>query len=200
MRKELPLTTQARLLRVLESGEFLKVGSSEVQKTNIRVVAATNVDMADAIARGKFREDLFYRLATVQITVPPLRDRGEDILLLTRKFTADFADKNRTPMVTFTEDAREAFLRYRWPGNVRQLKNVTEQIALFEAGNSVPAGSRKFRDGQDAGRLSSRSGGSLRAGGFRGEEPSGVDSSFPFRQNIREGAGDAVLPYLQDAQ
>lgn len=136
---ELPLTTQARLLRVLESGEFLKVGSSEVQKTNIRVVAATNVDMADAIARGKFREDLFYRLATVQITVPPLRDRGEDILLLTRKFTADFADKNRTPMVTFTEDAREAFLRYRWPGNVRQLKNVTEQIALFEAGNSVTA-------------------------------------------------------------
>ena len=96
-------------------------------------------EMADAIARGKFREDLFYRLATVQITVPPLRDRGEDILLLTRKFTADFADKNRTPMVTFTEDAREAFLRYRWPGNVRQLKNVTEQIALFEAGNSVTA-------------------------------------------------------------
>lgn len=134
---ELPLTTQARLLRVLESGEFLKVGSSEVQKTNIRVVAATNVDMAQAIASGKFREDLFYRLATVQITVPPLRDRGNDILLLTRKFTSDFSEKNRTPMVTFSDEARETLLRYRWPGNVRQLKNVTEQIALFEAGNSV---------------------------------------------------------------
>lgn len=134
---ELPLTTQARLLRVLESGEFIKVGSSEVQKTNIRVVAATNVDMARAVAEGKFREDLYYRLSTVQITVPALRDRGNDILLLARKFAADFAERYRTPQVTFDEDARNRLLHYRWPGNVRQLKNVVEQIALFEAGRAI---------------------------------------------------------------
>lgn len=136
---ELPLTTQARLLRVLESGEFIKVGSSEVQKTNIRVVAATNVDMARAVAEGKFREDLYYRLSTVQITVPALRDRGNDILLLTRKFAADFAERYRTPQVTFDEEARDRMLHYRWPGNVRQLKNVVEQIALFEAGRTITA-------------------------------------------------------------
>jgi transcriptional regulator with PAS, ATPase and Fis domain len=134
---ELPLTTQARLLRVLETGEFLKVGSSEVQKTNIRVVAATNVDMVRAIAEGRFREDLFYRLSTVQITIPPLRERGNDILLLARKFTTDFSDKNQTPLVTFSEEARERLLSYNWPGNVRQLKNVVEQIALFEAGTTI---------------------------------------------------------------
>lgn len=134
---ELPLTTQARLLRVLESGEFLKVGSSRVQKTNIRVVAATNVDMVRAVAEGRFREDLFYRLSTVQIAVPPLRERGTDILLLARKFAADFADKNRMPVFTFTDEARERLLTYRWPGNVRQLKNIIEQIALFEAGTTV---------------------------------------------------------------
>ena len=136
---ELPLTTQARLLRVLESGEFIKVGSSEVQKTNIRVVAATNVDMARAVAEGKFREDLYYRLSTVQISVPALRDRGNDILLLTRKFAADFAERYRTPQVTFGEEARSRMLHYRWPGNVRQLKNVVEQIALFEAGRTITA-------------------------------------------------------------
>lgn len=136
---ELPLTTQARLLRVLESGEFIKVGSSEVQKTNIRVVAATNVDMARAVAEGKFREDLYYRLSTVQISVPALRDRGNDILLLTRKFAADFAERYRTPQVTFDEEARSRMLHYRWPGNVRQLKNVVEQIALFEAGRTITA-------------------------------------------------------------
>lgn len=134
---ELPLTTQARLLRVLETGEFLKVGSSEVQKTDIRVVAATNVDMARAVAEGRFREDLFYRLATVQISVPPLRDRGHDILLLARKFASDFSEKNRTPLTTFSEAARDRLLAYRWPGNVRQLKNVVEQMALFEAGEEV---------------------------------------------------------------
>lgn len=136
---ELPLSTQARLLRVLETGEFMKVGSSQVQKTNIRIVAATNVDMAKAIAEGKFREDLFYRLASVQITVPPLRDRGDDILLLSRKFLTDFADTNRTPTVSLTADAREALLNYSWPGNVRQLKNVIEQVALFDAGEEVSA-------------------------------------------------------------
>lgn len=134
---ELPMTTQARLLRVLESGEYLKVGSSEVQKTNIRIVAATNKNMIEAVQEGKFREDLYYRLSTVQINVPPLRQRGNDILLLTRKFSNDFAERYRTPGVKFADSAKEAMLAYRWPGNVRQLKNVVEQMALFEAGNEV---------------------------------------------------------------
>lgn len=134
---ELPLTTQARLLRVLESGEFIKVGSSTVQKTNIRVVAATNVNMLEAVRQGKFREDLFYRLSTVQIDVPPLRDRRNDILLLARKFAADFAERYRLPQITFSESGRNALERYRWPGNVRQLKNVVEQVSLFNAGQDV---------------------------------------------------------------
>lgn len=134
---ELPLTTQARLLRVLESGEFLKVGSSTVQKTNIRVVAATNVDLVKAVAEGKFREDLYYRLSTVQIQVPNLHDRGGDVVLLARKFAGDFAEKYLTPQVRFSEDARRVMSLYRWPGNVRQLKNVVEQIALFNAGEEV---------------------------------------------------------------
>lgn len=136
---ELPLTTQARLLRVLESGEFLKVGSSTVQKTNIRIVAATNVDMIKAVEEGRFREDLYYRLSTVLISIPPLRDRGNDIALLARKFASDFAEKYRTPSIQFDDTARRVMMQYRWPGNVRQLKNVVEQIALFEAGNQVAA-------------------------------------------------------------
>ena len=134
---ELPLTTQARLLRVLESGEFLKVGSSTVQKTNIRIVAATNVDLVAAVADGRFREDLYYRLSTVQIHIPPLRDRGADIRLLTRKFASDFSERYRMPAVTFTAEADDTMRHYRWPGNVRQLKNVVEQIALFEAGKEI---------------------------------------------------------------
>lgn len=134
---ELPLTTQARLLRVLESGEFIRVGSSEVQKTNIRVVAATNVDMLKAVAEGKFREDLYYRLSTVMISVPPLRDRGNDVALLARKFSADFAERYRMPQITFNDTARRLLMQYRWPGNVRQLKNVVEQAALFEAGRTL---------------------------------------------------------------
>lgn len=134
---ELPLTTQARLLRVLETGEFLKVGSSTVQKTNIRVVAATNVDMVRAVAEGRFREDLYYRLSTVQISIPPLRDRGNDILLLARKFASDFSERYRTPPITFSDDARALMLRYGWPGNVRQFKNAVEQAALFQAGEEV---------------------------------------------------------------
>lgn len=134
---ELPMTTQARLLRVLETGEFLKVGSSQVQKTDIRVVAATNVNLLDAVAKGKFREDLFYRLSTIQITVPSLHDRGDDILLLARKFAADFAERYMTEPMCFSDDARRFMLLYRWPGNVRQLKNVVEQLALFEAGHEV---------------------------------------------------------------
>ncbi len=134
---ELPLTTQARLLRVLETGEFLKVGSSQVQRTNIRVVAATNVDMAKAVAEGRFREDLFYRLSTVQIAVPPLRVRGNDIILLARKFANDFSDRYRTPAITIGDDAKRLLLSYQWPGNVRQLKNAIEQLALFEAGTNI---------------------------------------------------------------
>ncbi len=136
---ELPLTTQARLLRVLETGEFLKVGSSQVQKTNIRIVAATNVNLLEAIDAGRFREDLYYRLSTVQIHVPPLRDRGNDITLLTRKFARDFSERYSMPVITLSDDARGEMLHYRWPGNVRQLKNVVEQIALFNAGEEVSA-------------------------------------------------------------
>ena len=138
---ELPLTTQARLLRVLESGEFLKVGSSTVQKTNIRIVAATNVDMIKAVEDGRFREDLYYRLSTVLISIPPLRERGNDIALLSRKFASDFAEKYRMPEIQFEDSARQQMMQYRWPGNVRQLKNVVEQIALFEAGSQVTADS-----------------------------------------------------------
>lgn len=136
---ELPLTTQARLLRVLESGEYIKVGSSVVQKTNIRVVAATNKDMLQAVSEGKFREDLYYRLSTILIQVPPLRARGNDILLLTRKFAGDFAEKYRMPNIKLLDDAKNTLLSYRWPGNVRQLKNIIEQMSLFEAGNSLDA-------------------------------------------------------------
>lgn len=136
---ELPLTTQARLLRVLETGEFIKVGSSTVQKTNIRVVAATNVDMERAVAEGRFRQDLYYRLSTVQISIPPLRDRGRDIALLARKFAADFAERWHLPQISFSDEARSALMHYRWPGNVRQLKNIIEQAAIFEAGATVDA-------------------------------------------------------------
>lgn len=134
---ELPLTTQARLLRVLESGEFLKVGSSSVQHTDVRIVAATNVDLLRAVAAGKFREDLYYRLSTVIIDVPNLHDRGDDVLLIARKFASDFAEKYLTRPITFSDEARRAMTLYRWPGNVRQLKNVVEQLALFNAGEEI---------------------------------------------------------------
>lgn len=134
---ELPLTTQARLLRVLESGEFLKVGSSEVQKTDVRIVAASNVDLLKAVANGKFREDLYYRLSTVRIDVPPLHDRGNDIELLARKFASDFSEKHLMPPITFSPEALRVMEVYRWPGNVRQLKNIVEQLALFDAGEEI---------------------------------------------------------------
>lgn len=129
---ELPLATQARLLRVLENGEFIKVGSSKIQKTNVRVVAATNVDIPTAIEKGRFREDLYYRLNTVPIHIPPLRDRKEDIKLLFRKFASDFAEKYHIPSVQLTQDALAMLENYRWDGNIRQLKNVTEQISIIE--------------------------------------------------------------------
>lgn len=134
---ELPLSTQARLLRVLESGEFIKVGSSKVQKTDVRIVAATNVNLTQAITDGRFREDLYYRLNTVPIQVPPLRERGEDVYLLFRKFAADFAEKYRMPAIQLTEDAKQTLLAYPWPGNVRQLKNITEQISIIETNREI---------------------------------------------------------------
>lgn len=136
---ELPLPTQARLLRVLESGEFIKVGSSKVQKTNVRIVAATNVNLIQAISEGRFREDLYYRLNTVPIQVPCLRERGEDVLLLFRKFASDFAEKYRMPAIQLTEDAKQVLLAYSWPGNVRQLKNITEQISIIETNREINA-------------------------------------------------------------
>lgn len=129
---ELPLNTQVRLLRVLEAGEFIKVGSSKVLKTDVRVVAATNVNMENAIKEGKFREDLYYRLNSVPINIPPLRDRSDDIYLLFRKFANDFATRYRMPAIRLSEDAKDLLLRYRWPGNIRQLKNITEQISVIE--------------------------------------------------------------------
>lgn len=134
---ELPLTTQVRLLRVLENGEFIKVGSSQVQKTNVRIVAATNVNMFDAIEKGKFREDLYYRLSTVDITLPPLRDRKDDIHLLFRKFAADFAHKYKMPPIKLSEDAIQFLQRYRWSGNIRQLRNVAEQISVLETNRDI---------------------------------------------------------------
>lgn len=134
---ELPLSTQARLLRVLETGEFIKVGSSKVEKTNVRVVAATNVDMVDAVNKGKFREDLYYRLNTVPIMIPPLRQRKEDIPLLFRKFSNDFAERYRMPAITLTEAAKDVLKNYRWPGNIRQLKNITEQISIIEQSREI---------------------------------------------------------------
>ena len=136
---ELPMQTQVRLLRVLETGEYLKVGSSQVQKTNVRVIAATNVDIPEAIKKGKFREDLYYRLNTVPIVIPSLRERREDIHLLFRKFAVDFADKYHMPPIRLTEEAKELLGKYRWKGNIRQLKNVTEQISVIEADKEIDA-------------------------------------------------------------
>ncbi|MCC6252483.1 MAG: sigma-54-dependent Fis family transcriptional regulator [Bacteroidia bacterium] len=136
---EMPMATQARLLRVLESGEFIKVGSSKVQKTDVRVVAATNVNIPKAIERNKFREDLYYRLNTVPIVVPPLRERKQDIYLLMRKFAADFAAKYRMPIIKLNPEAEQVLINYYWQGNVRQLKNITEQISVIERNREIDA-------------------------------------------------------------
>lgn len=136
---ELPLNTQARLLRVLESGEYIRVGSSKVQKTDVRVIAATNVDVFNAVEKGKFREDLYYRLNTVPLKIPSLRERKEDIHLLFRKFISDFTFKYRSPNVQLTDDAQSLLIQYNWPGNVRQLKNIAEQVAVLEKDRNVNA-------------------------------------------------------------
>ena len=134
---EMPLSTQSRLLRILENGEFMKVGSSKVQKTDVRIIAATNVNLEDAVINKKFREDLFYRLNTVPIIVPPLREREEDITLLFRKFASDFSDKNNINPIRLTDDAKKELMKYRFPGNIRELKNITEQISVLEIERSI---------------------------------------------------------------
>ena len=137
---ELPLTTQVRLLRVLENGEFLKVGSSQTQKTDVRIVAATNVNMFEAIKKEKFREDLYYRLSTVEINIPPLRERQDDIHLLFRKFASDFGQKYKMPTIRLEDNAVNLLLKYRWPGNIRQLRNIAEQVSVLEEKRMVTAG------------------------------------------------------------
>ncbi len=136
---ELPLGTQARLLRILESGEYLRVGSSKVQKTDVRIIAATNVDVYDSVKKGKFREDLYYRLNTVPLRIPPLRERKDDIYLLFRKFVSDFSNKYRTPGIQLENDAVQMLSNYSWPGNVRQLKNIAEQVCVLEKDRNVTA-------------------------------------------------------------
>jgi transcriptional regulator with PAS, ATPase and Fis domain len=166
---ELPLTTQVRLLRVLENGEFIKVGSSQVQKTNVRIVAATNIKMFDAIERGKFREDLYYRLSTVEINLPPLRERIEDIHLLFRKFSADFAQKYKMPAIKLDENAIPYLIKYRWPGNIRQLRNIAEQISVLETKREISAQKLSHYLPYDGNNLPSLIGGKKSDGDFSSE-------------------------------
>ena len=136
---EMPLSTQSRLLRILENGEFIKVGSSKVLKTDVRIIAATNIKLKEAVNKKKFREDLYYRLNTVPIIVPPLRERGQDISLLFRKFASDFSDKNKMTPIRLTEDAKNELIKYRFPGNIRELKNLAEQISILEINREINA-------------------------------------------------------------
>ena len=136
---ELPLATQARLLRVLETGEYIRVGGQEIRKTDVRIVAATNLNMRKAVSEGKFREDLYYRLNTIPIHIPPLRERGNDIILLFRLFAMQMAEKYRLPKITLTDDAKQLMLHYKWPGNVRELKNITEQMSVLSEKREIDA-------------------------------------------------------------
>lgn len=183
---ELPLPTQARLLRVLESGEFIKVGSSKVEKTDVRIVAATNVNLVQAIAEGRFREDLYYRLNTVPIQIPPLRERGEDVVLLFRKFASDFAEKYHMPPLQLTEDARQMLMAYTWPGNVRQLKNITEQISIIEADREINADILKnYLPENNAQRLPALLG-NKESKGFGSEREILYQVLFDMRQDVTE--------------
>lgn len=172
---ELPLSTQARLLRVLETGEYIKVGSSKVQKTDVRIVAATNVDFSEAIAVGRFREDLYYRLNTVPIKVPPLRERPNDIPLLFRKFAADFAEKYHMPAIQLNDAACQLLVAYSWPGNIRQLKNITEQISIIETNRDItPEILRNYLPAQQSSRLPA----------LLGVKPAGNGKSFESEREI----------------
>lgn len=185
---ELPMPTQARLLRVLETGEFIKVGSSKVEKTNVRIVAATNVNLTQAIADGRFREDLYYRLNTVPIQVPALRERGEDVVLLFRKFASDFAEKYRMPAIQLTEDAKQLLLAYSWPGNVRQLKNITEQISIIETNREINASILKnyLPEQNNAQRLSALFGVKNESKSFESEREILYQVLFDMRQDVTE--------------
>ena len=185
---ELPMPTQARLLRVLETGEFIKVGSSKVEKTNVRIVAATNVNLTQAIADGRFREDLYYRLNTVPIQVPALRERGEDVVLLFRKFASDFAEKYRMPAIQLTEDAKQLLLAYSWPGNVRQLKNITEQISIIETNREINASILKnyLPEQNNAQRLPALFGVKNESKSFESEREILYQVLFDMRQDVTE--------------
>ena len=185
---ELPMPTQARLLRVLETGEFIKVGSSKVEKTNVRIVAATNVNLTQAIADGRFREDLYYRLNTVPIQVPALRERGEDVVLLFRKFASDFAEKYRMPAIQLTEDAKQLLLAYSWPGNVRQLKNITEQISIIETNREINASILKnyLPEQNNAQRLPALLGVKNESKSFESEREILYQVLFDMRQDVTE--------------
>ena len=185
---ELPMPTQARLLRVLETGEFIKVGSSKVEKTNVRIVAATNVNLTQAIADGRFREDLYYRLNPVPIQVPALRERGEDVVLLFRKFASDFAEKYRMPAIQLTEDAKQLLLAYSWPGNVRQLKNITEQISIIETNREINASILKnyLPEQNNAQRLPALFGVKNESKSFESEREILYQVLFDMRQDVTE--------------
>jgi len=183
---ELPLTTQVRLLRVLENGEFIKVGSSKVMKSNVRIVAATNVNMQDAINNERFREDLYYRLSTVEIHLPALRDRDEDILLLFRKFAADFAQKYRMPTIRLDENAANAMLNYRFPGNIRQLKNLAEQISVIEENRTVSGEKLKQYLPNNKGNLPAVVGGGSSKSDFSSERDIMYKILFDMRNDIND--------------
>ena len=184
---ELPLATQARLLRVLESGEYIKVGSSKVQKTDVRIVAATNVNLTQAIAEGKFREDLYYRLNTVPIVVPALRDRGDDVVLLFRKFASDFAEKYKMPGIQLTEDAKHLLTSYTWPGNIRQLKNITEQISILEENRNVTSDIlKKYLPEQPTSRMPTLLNNKGGANSFESEREILYQVLFDMRRDITE--------------
>lgn len=183
---ELPLTTQVRLLRVLENGEFLKVGSSKVLKTNVRIVAATNVNIQSAIEKNKFREDLYYRLSTVEIQLPALRDRNEDIHLLFRKFASDFAQKYRMPSIRLDEEAIRVLLNYQFPGNIRQLKNLAEQISVIEENRIVSASKLRQYLPDNKGNLPAIVGGSKKESDFSTERDIMYKILFDMRNDIND--------------
>lgn len=185
---ELPLATQARLLRVLENGEFLRVGSSKVEKTNVRIVCATNVNLPQAISEGRFREDLYYRLNTVPINIPPLRKRGEDIIMLFKKFALDFSAKYAVPKIQLGESAQKAILEYSWPGNIRQLKNVAEQISLLEMQRDINEETvKKYLPVQQQSNLPARlSSGSSSGKSFESEREILYSVLFDMRRDITE--------------
>lgn len=183
---ELPLTTQVRLLRVLENGEFIKVGSSTVQKTNVRIVAATNVNMHVAIDKNKFREDLYYRLSTIEISLPPLRERNQDIHLLFRKFAADFAQKYRMPAIRLDENAVQVLLNYNFPGNIRQLKNLAEQISVIEENRNITAQKLKQYLPDASGNLPAIVGGQKKENDFATERDIMYKILFDMRNDIND--------------